>query len=389
MGPAAGAPRRRCRGAVRLAAAVLAAAAAAGWLAAEAHDAPPLVPVADGGGRPLVEAGLHLWCSPQAEYRVVDGRLVPVAGLFLYQEGADPPEQRPRVRLPHWAEPGAPVRAYLVTGAPLSRLTLTLRLADATELTADGFAVAGGARGETWMALLGVPADTPPGPVEQVLEGRYAPFHGPLLPARVVIGQPLEIVARTFAHEEITLDRDLSALRRTTDPARLEQSRALARLLARSTPALTQHLGPLRLPVGAVRRSGGFGDRRRYRYADGSDALSIHHGVDFAAPAGTPVQAAGGGTVVMARPRIVTGHTVVIEHLPGVYSLYYHLAHLLVEEGQRVSAGEALGTVGSTGLATGPHLHWEVRAGGVAIDPDEVVAAPLVDIPQDLAIMER
>ena len=78
-----------------------------------------------------------------------------------------------------------------------------------------------------------------------------------------------------------------------------------------------------------------------------------------------------------------------IEHLPGVYSLYYHLSRIMVREGQHVAAGAVLGTVGSTGLATGPHLHWELRAGGVAIDPDTAVDVPLVDTAGDRVIIVR
>ena len=89
----------------------------------------------------------------------------------------------------------------------------------------------------------------------------------------------------------------------------------------------------------------------------------------------------------MAQFRIITGFTVVVEHLSGVYSLYYHLARLDVAAGERVAAGTAVGTVGSTGLATGPHLHWEVRAAGVAVDPDVLVTTPLVDIPDDLVTL--
>ena len=83
----------------------------------------------------------------------------------------------------------------------------------------------------------------------------------------------------------------------------------------------------------------------------------------------------------MASERIITGFTVVIEHLPGLYSLYYHLDSLSVREGQRVSQGDRIGTVGSTGLATGPHLHWEVRSAGVAVDPDLLVKRSLIDLP--------
>jgi len=72
----------------------------------------------------------------------------------------------------------------------------------------------------------------------------------------------------------------------------------------------------------------------------------------------------------MAENRISTGFTVVIEHLPGVYSLYYHLDALLAGEGETVRTGSLIGRSGNTGLATGPHLHWEFRVNGEAADPD-------------------
>ena len=83
----------------------------------------------------------------------------------------------------------------------------------------------------------------------------------------------------------------------------------------------------------------------------------------------------------------------VIEHLPAVYSLYYHLSRLNVAARRAgPSRVTALGAVGSTGLATGPHLHWEVRAAGVAVDPDVLVTTPLVDIPDEygyLMVLDR
>jgi murein DD-endopeptidase MepM/ murein hydrolase activator NlpD len=83
--------------------------------------------------------------------------------------------------------------------------------------------------------------------------------------------------------------------------------------------------------------------------------------------------------VILARFRIVTGNSVIIEHLPGVYSLYYHLDHIDVAEGAMVSAGTLLGQSGSTGLATGPHLHWEIRVSQENTDPDAFVARPILD----------
>jgi len=96
-------------------------------------------------------------------------------------------------------------------------------------------------------------------------------------------------------------------------------------------------------------------------------------------PTGTPVAAAGAGKVVFAGDRIVTGLTVVLEHLPGVYSLYYHLNDIAVAEGDVVEQGTTVGGVGSTGLATGPHLHWEVRVSGVPVKPEPLVSLPVLD----------
>jgi len=96
-------------------------------------------------------------------------------------------------------------------------------------------------------------------------------------------------------------------------------------------------------------------------------------------PTGTEVFACAPGRVVLARPRIVTGNSVVIEHLPGVYSLYYHLYTIEIREGARVKTGTLLGLSGATGLATGPHLHWEIRVSGENTDPDAFILRPILD----------
>lgn len=347
-----------------------------------------LLPVTGPDGRQLVDSGLAAWCTPGSRYQVAGGALVPEAGLFLHYGGPGPPPW-PRLRVPRSVTPGAPVPVVVASAVPLAELTVNLELPGEGEVSGRGFAVAAGAAGgsdESWAALVGVPSGSAEGAARLLVAGRSAADAAPGA-LRLLLAQPLRIGPRVFAEEEIPLSAELSSLRRTPDPRRVEQSRELWRLLSTWRAEAHRHLGALRLPLGAVRRTAGFGDRRTYRYADGGEAVSIHNGIDFAAPEGTAVGAAGGGTVMMARERIVTGLTVVIEHLPGVYSLYYHLARLLVEEGQRVEGGVVLGTVGSTGLATGPHLHWEVRAGGVAIDPDAVAAAALVDTSGDSMII--
>ena len=304
------------------------------------------------------------------------------AGSLAAQSDSAPALPVEVLHTPAALAPGDPLSAYVTSAAPLAELDLTVELADGERVAGHAFAVRTGPAGTTWAAVIGIPSTAPAGPARLTISGRFA-GRAPQEAARVLHEQSIDIDEREFAVEEIPLSTELSDLRRTTDPRRTSESWELWLLLTTSRPVAWPHFGPLRLPLGEVRRTGGFGDRRRYRYADGNTATTIHNGVDFGAPSGTVVAAAGGGKVAMARERIVTGFTVVVEHLPGVYSLYYHLDGLAVREGQRVSAGDPIGTVGSTGLATGPHLHWEVRAAGVAVDPDVLVAGPLVSLPGD------
>jgi peptidoglycan hydrolase-like protein with peptidoglycan-binding domain len=96
----------------------------------------------------------------------------------------------------------------------------------------------------------------------------------------------------------------------------------------------------------------------------------FHTGIDYPAPTGTLVASAGRGTVAFAGwDSGGYGNTVVIEHPLGVRSLYAHLSRIGVNKGTSVSAGDTVGRVGSTGVSSGPHLHFELRLRGAAIDP--------------------
>ena len=102
----------------------------------------------------------------------------------------------------------------------------------------------------------------------------------------------------------------------------------------------------------------------------GPRANTFHPGIDYPAPSGAPVRAAGRGTGVFAGwDSGGYGNLVVILHPQGVRSMYAHLAHIGLRAGQAVVAGTYVGAVGATGLATGPHLHFELRLGTAAIDP--------------------
>jgi murein DD-endopeptidase MepM/ murein hydrolase activator NlpD len=116
-----------------------------------------------------------------------------------------------------------------------------------------------------------------------------------------------------------------------------------------------------------------YGSRRTY--GDGG-GLSVHEGEDLAADAGTPVYAPADATVVLAEPLFVRGNAVVLDHGEGVLTGYWHLQKFVVKVGDKIKAGQQIGEVGSTGLSTGPHLHWELHVNGIAVDPLQWLAAP-------------
>ena len=118
------------------------------------------------------------------------------------------------------------------------------------------------------------------------------------------------------------------------------------------------------------RISGVFGSQRILN----GQARSPHSGLDIAAPQDTLVMAAADGTVRMVQPDLYyTGMTVMIDHGHSLFSLYAHLSGISVTEGQSVTRGTVIGTVGMTGRATGPHLHWGVSWQGTNLDPQTVL----------------
>lgn len=108
-----------------------------------------------------------------------------------------------------------------------------------------------------------------------------------------------------------------------------------------------------------------FGQARSY---NGGPVSGHHSGVDIAAPLGTPVPVAAPGYVVFAGPLAERGNFIAVAHGLGVYTGYAHLSALKASVGDSVSTGDIIGLVGTTGLSTGPHLHWECAVGGIHVD---------------------
>ena len=103
--------------------------------------------------------------------------------------------------------------------------------------------------------------------------------------------------------------------------------------------------------------------------ADSSDYSGPHPGLDVAVPVGTPIRAAGGGTVVEVGDDAKYGKFVRLEHRDGYETLYAHASQILVKHGDKIPSGRAIALSGNTGQSTAPHLHFEVRQGGAAVDP--------------------
>jgi len=132
-------------------------------------------------------------------------------------------------------------------------------------------------------------------------------------------------------------------------------------------------------PVDAgIRLTAAFAGTRRFN----SGPVKTHRGADFGAPQGTPIKAMNSGRVIVAQNLFYDGNLVTIDHGQGLLSLYLHLSKMEVKVGDMVKAGQMIGRSGSTGRASGPHLHLQVKWAGADIDPEDLMELKL---PSNLA----
>lgn len=125
------------------------------------------------------------------------------------------------------------------------------------------------------------------------------------------------------------------------------------------------------MPIARMRITSEFGHRSN----PVGKGHAFHRGIDLAAPAGTPVYAVAAGTVIRANSDRNYGNVVMINHHHGYQTLYAHNSKLQVKAGERVKAGQQIARVGSTGRATGAHLHFEMHCSGERVDPGPYLAA--------------
>lgn len=177
--------------------------------------------------------------------------------------------------------------------------------------------------------------------------------------------QPLAFDEREWAYQELTLTGQAAEI---DQQARDEERARLRELWTAVTPAPLWS-GAFQTPIqDFLEVSAGYGARRSY---NGGPYLTYHEGVDFSAYGGTPVVAPAAGVVVLAEPLYVRGGAVILDHGLGVFSGYYHLSAVHATIGQQVQPGDLLGEVGTTGLSTGNHLHWDLLINGIWVDAAE------------------
>jgi Peptidase family M23 len=210
--------------------------------------------------------------------------------------------------------------------------------------------------GERWWALIGLGALVTPGAAS--VTATYTPPGGS---AQSSLTKSITVVDRDFPIEYIQLAPSTAAL---LAPATVQEeiNRRAAVYAGYSTVRLWQ--GPFQRPArGEI--TGIYGEGRSY---NGAPATDYHRGTDFTGETGDPVFAAAAGRVVFTGELKVRGNAIMVDHGAGLFTAYHHLSAISVTDGDFVTQGQQIGAIGSTGLATGAHLHWEVIVRGVEVD---------------------
>ncbi|MEK6716383.1 MAG: M23 family metallopeptidase [candidate division NC10 bacterium] len=213
-----------------------------------------------------------------------------------------------------------------------------------------------------WVVLIGIDLEQRPG----TLAIRADAVDGS---GRALTGQgTLRVLDAHFPVQRLTVPRPFVELD-TATLERVNREKALLDQVWETQTPERYWRDPFRVPLDGAGPAYGFGLRRIIN----GEPRSPHTGADFAASPGSPVLAANAGIVALVADHFFAGRSVILDHGLGLYTMYFHLQESLVQPGQRVERGQAIARVGSTGRATGPHLHWGARLYGARIDPQELL----------------
>ena len=217
-------------------------------------------------------------------------------------------------------------------------------------------------------AVVGIDLETRPGPEPwrlAVLE--------PGRPPRTFTGK-VTIQRREFSVQRLTLPTGMVDLDPETERRAVSEGDRLRTLYRTITPERLWR-GRFVRPVAGDKPPSGFGSRRIIN----GKPRAPHSGADYAAERGTVVVAVNSGRVALVADFFFPGRLVAVDHGLGLYTLYFHLDSVDVTDGETVDRGQRLGTVGSTGRATGPHLHFAVQAAGARVDPAALLSLEFSD----------
>ena len=175
---------------------------------------------------------------------------------------------------------------------------------------------------------------------------------------------PFKVIAKTYREQHLTVENQRLVEPLPSDLERIKAESALMQNVYSQFSPMPKRLRPITLPVQGVVTSE-FGFRRFFN----GQPRNPHSGVDIAAEHGTPVKSPAPGVIRVVGNFFFNGNTVLVDHGGGFISMLCHLNKINVHHQQRIEQDSIIGTVGATGRATGPHLHWSVSLQGTRVDP--------------------